>query len=185
MKETKSGLSTHKEKLAQAYDFALEKVGMDLHSFSIWNDYVQFLRGVEATGSFAENQKITAVRRIYQKAALTPIIGNDILWKEYLQFEQNINPIIAEKMGLERSREYTNAKTVAIKLDFVTKGLNRNLPAIPPTLTKEEMRQVYQTHIDRNEIIFEKKKQKNLIQFGDSFRLNCGKNTLQRKNRIH
>lgn len=142
MKETKSGLSTHKEKLAQAYDFALEKVGMDLHSFSIWNDYVQFLRGVEATGSFAENQKITAVRRIYQKAALTPIIGNDILWKEYLQFEQNINPIIAEKMGLERSREYTNAKTVAIKLDFVTKGLNRNLPAIPPTLTKEEMRQV-------------------------------------------
>lgn len=29
---------------------------MDLHSFSIWNDYVQFLRGVEAAGSFAENQ---------------------------------------------------------------------------------------------------------------------------------
>lgn len=131
-----------REKLAQAYDFALEKIGMDLHSFSIWNDYVQFLRGVEAAGSFAENQKITAVRRVYQKAVLTPIIGIEILWKEYIQFEQNINPIISEKMSLERSRDYMNARRVAKELEYVTKGLNRNLPAIPPTLTKEEMKQV-------------------------------------------
>lgn len=115
---------------------------MDLHSFSIWSDYVQFLRGVEAAGSFAENQKITAVRRVYQKAVLTPIIGIEILWKEYIQFEQNINPIISEKMSLERSRDYMNARRVAKELEFVTKGLNRNLPAIPPTLTKEEVRQV-------------------------------------------
>lgn len=165
VKETKSGLSTHKwvdnkllrqrkgdsfticllkrrEKLAQAYDFALEKIGMDLHAFSIWNDYVQFLRGVEATGSFAENQKITAVRKVYQKAVVTPIIGIEILWKEYIQFEQNINPIISEKMSLERSRDYMNARRVAKELEFVTKGLNRNLPAIPPTLTKEETKQV-------------------------------------------
>lgn len=128
--------------MAQAYDFALEKIGMDLHSFSIWSDYVQFLRGVEAAGSFAENQKITAVRRVYQKAVLTPIIGIEILWKEYIQFEQNINPIISEKMSLERSRDYMNARRVAKELEFVTKGLNRNLPAIPPTLTKEEVRQV-------------------------------------------
>lgn len=115
---------------------------MDLHSFSIWSDYVQFLRGVEAAGSFAENQKITAVRRVYQKAVLTPIIGIEVLWKEYIQFEQNINPIISEKMSLERSRDYMNARRVAKELEFVTKGLNRNLPAIPPTLTKEEVRQV-------------------------------------------
>lgn len=137
-----SFFSIRREKLAQAYDFALEKIGMDLHSFSIWSDYVQFLRGVEAAGSFAENQKITAVRRVYQKAVLTPIIGIEILWKEYIQFEQNINPIISEKMSLERSRDYMNARRVAKELEAVTKGLNRNLPAIPPTLTKEEIRQV-------------------------------------------
>lgn len=131
-----------REKLAQAYDFALDKIGMDLHSFSIWNDYVQFLRGVEASGSFAENQKITAVRRVYQKAVLTPIIGIEILWKEYIQFENSINPIISEKMSLERSRDYMNARRVAKELEYTTKGLNRNLPAIPPTLTKEESKQV-------------------------------------------
>lgn len=93
-----------REKLAQAYDFALEKIGMDLHSFSIWQDYISFLRSVEAVGSYAENQKITAVRRVYQKAVITPIVGIEQLWKDYIQFEHGINPIISEKMSLERSK---------------------------------------------------------------------------------
>ncbi|XP_019553197.1 protein suppressor of forked [Aedes albopictus] len=142
VKETKAGLSTHKEKLAQAYDFALEKIGMDLHSYSIWQDYISFLKSVEAIGSYAENQKITAVRKVYQKAVITPIIGIEHLWKEYIAFEQNINPIISEKMSLERSRDYMNARRVAKELEIVTKGLNRNLPAVPPTGTKEELKQV-------------------------------------------
>lgn len=79
---------------------------------------------------------------MYQKAVVTPIIGIEVLWKEYILFEQNINPIISEKMSLERSRDYMNARRVAKELEIVTKGLNRNLPAIPPTLTKEEMKQV-------------------------------------------
>lgn len=53
--------------MAQAYDFALDKIGMDIHSYPIWNDYVNFLKGVEAIGSYAENQKISAVRKVYQK----------------------------------------------------------------------------------------------------------------------
>lgn len=58
------GFVNFREKMAQAYDFALEKIGMDLQSYSIWNDYVTFLKGVEAIGSYAENQKISAVRKV-------------------------------------------------------------------------------------------------------------------------
>lgn len=35
-----------------------------------------------------------------------------------------------------------NARRVAKELEYHTKGLNRNLPAVPPTLTKEEVKQV-------------------------------------------
>lgn len=56
--------SLFREKMAQAYDFALDKIGMDIHSYSIWNDYVMFLKSVEAVGSYAENQKISAVRKV-------------------------------------------------------------------------------------------------------------------------
>ena len=35
-----------REKMAQAYDFALEKIGMDAYSYTIWNDYITFLKSV-------------------------------------------------------------------------------------------------------------------------------------------
>lgn len=113
-----------------------------MHSYSIWLDYILFLKSVDAIGSYAENQKITAVRKVYQRAVVTPIIGIELLWKEYITFEQTINPIISEKMSLERSRDYMNARRVAKEMEIITKGLNRNLPAVPPTLTKEEAKQV-------------------------------------------
>lgn len=61
--------------MAQAYDFALEKIGMDLHAFSIWNDYITFLKSVDATGSYAENQKITAVRKVTKLNFIHPTNG--------------------------------------------------------------------------------------------------------------
>lgn len=60
--------------MAQAYDFALDKIGMDIHSYSIWNDYVTFLKSVEAVGSYAENQKISAVRKVTNYAFLLDYI---------------------------------------------------------------------------------------------------------------
>lgn len=32
--------------MAQAYDFALEKIGMDVYSYGVWNDYITFLKSV-------------------------------------------------------------------------------------------------------------------------------------------
>jgi len=73
--------------MAQAYDFALDKMGMDISSFSLWNDYVKFLKGVEAVGSYAENQKITAIRKIYQRGVVNPMMNIEQLW--YVQLREN------------------------------------------------------------------------------------------------
>ena len=32
--------------MTQAYEFALEKIGMDIMSYQIWSDYVAFLKSV-------------------------------------------------------------------------------------------------------------------------------------------
>lgn len=70
------------------------------------------------------------------------MINMEQLWKDYMTFEQNINPIIAEKMAIERSRDYMNARRVAKELEAVTRGLNRNAPSVPPTGHPEEIKQV-------------------------------------------
>ena len=66
--------------MAQAYDFALEKMGMDFASYTIWNDYILFLKGVDAVGSYAENQKISAIRKIYHRGVKIPMLNVEILW---------------------------------------------------------------------------------------------------------
>lgn len=131
-----------REKMAQAYDFALDKIGMDIHSYSIWNDYVNFLKSVEAVGSYAENQKISAVRKVYQRGVINPMTGMETFWKDYIAFEQAINPIIAEKMSIERSRDYMNARRVAKELEVQIRGINRNAPSVPPNGSAEEQKQV-------------------------------------------
>lgn len=71
------------------------------------------------------------------------MINMEQLWKDYMAFEQNINPIIAEKMAIERSRDYMNARRVAKELEAVTRGLNRSAPSVPPTGHPEEVKQVH------------------------------------------
>jgi cleavage stimulation factor subunit 3 len=55
---------------------------------------------------------------------------------------QAINPIIAEKMSIERSRDYMNARRVAKELEVQIRGINRNAPSVPPNGSPEERKQV-------------------------------------------
>lgn len=128
--------------MGQAFDFALEKMGIDINSYSIYNDYVQFLKGVDAQGSYAENQKISAVRRVYQRGIVIPMLNIETFWKEYLAYEQSINSMFVDKAIADRSKDYMNARRVAKEFEAITRGLNRNAPAVPPQSTPEENRQV-------------------------------------------
>jgi len=133
VKETKQTLSSFREKMVQAYEFALEKIGHDYSSYPIWCEYINFLKAGEAAGAYAENQKISQIRKVYSRAVLTPIYNIELLWKEYQQFETSINKMLAEKLIHEKTREYQIARKATKDCETATNGLNRSLPATPPT----------------------------------------------------
>jgi cleavage stimulation factor subunit 3 len=135
-------MQSGKEKVNKAFEYAIDKIGVDNLSYPIWSDYVHYLRSVEVVGSYAENQKITTTRKVYQKGIATPFAGIENFWKEYVDFEKSINVHIAEKMTNERGKEYMNARRVAKEYESVTRGLNRNLPAVPPSASGEESKQL-------------------------------------------
>uniref|UniRef100_A0A915J6H3 Cleavage stimulation factor subunit 3 n=1 Tax=Romanomermis culicivorax TaxID=13658 RepID=A0A915J6H3_ROMCU len=117
VRDTKSHLPQFREKMAQAYDFALDKVGLDMLSYGVFNDYVQFLKAVPAVGTFAENQKISAIRKVYLKGIATPLLNIEILWGEYCVFERSVNPTLAEKLIAEKSKDYQNARRVSKSME--------------------------------------------------------------------
>lgn len=55
----------------------------------------------EAVGSYAENQRITAVRRVYQRGCVNPMINIEQLWRDYSKYEEASDPL--QTSGLHRS----------------------------------------------------------------------------------
>lgn len=80
----------------QAYDLALQHVGLDKDSGKLWQDYVQFIKSGPGTiggGNWQDQQKMDTLRKIYQRAICVPTQSTHILWKEYDTFEMGLNKI--------------------------------------------------------------------------------------------
>ncbi|VBB26497.1 unnamed protein product [Acanthocheilonema viteae] len=130
------------EKMAQAYEFALDKIGLDMHSYSIYSDYLSFLKSAPTVGQYAENQRISAVRKVYQRGVVTPMVNIEQLWAEYCAYEKSVNATLAEKLIAERNKEYQVAKRISKSLEQITRGLNRQAVSVPPRGTAAEMKQL-------------------------------------------
>lgn len=142
VRETKEKQQNYREKMDKAYEFALDNIGLDLQSYQIWNDYITFMRNFEVQGSFAENQRITKVRKIYQRGVITPMSNIESLWKDYNTYEQNINALVAKKMIDDRNKEYINARRATKELESFQRVLLKNSPAIPPVGSADERKQL-------------------------------------------
>lgn len=141
-RETKSNQPNFREKMAQAYNFALDKIGLDINSNTIWLEYINFLRSVETAGSYAESQRIVGVRRMFQKAVVSPVNNLDSLWKDYCQFESSINQALAKKMQEDKQKDYQNARRVAKEYELISKGINKNALAVRPRNSGDDNRQL-------------------------------------------
>uniref|UniRef100_A0A8R1DTG2 Suf domain-containing protein n=1 Tax=Caenorhabditis japonica TaxID=281687 RepID=A0A8R1DTG2_CAEJA len=95
-----------------------------------------------AHGQYAENQRISAVRKIYARALANPMHNLDSIWNDYCAYEKAINMTLAEKLIAERGKEYQNARRVEKELQNRTRGLNRQAVSVPPKGTATEMKQV-------------------------------------------
>ena len=85
-----------RQTITQAYELALNQVGLDKDSGHLWQDYIQFLKsrpGNIGGTTWQEQQKMDALRKAYHRAIKVPTQATTLLWKEYDQFEMNINKL--------------------------------------------------------------------------------------------
>ncbi|KAB8228546.1 mRNA 3'-end-processing protein rna14 [Aspergillus alliaceus] len=124
--------------ISSAYDLALQYVGVDKDSGSIWTDYVQFIRsgpGNVGGSGWQDQQKMDLLRKAYQKAICVPTQAVNNLWKEYDQFEMGLNKLTGRKFLQEQSPAYMTARSSYTELQNITRDLNRTtLPRLPPVL---------------------------------------------------
>ncbi|KAI9481634.1 MAG: hypothetical protein EXX96DRAFT_219923 [Benjaminiella poitrasii] len=83
-----------------------------------------------------------SMRRAYQKAVTIPLNNVEHLWKEYDQWENNLNRLTAKKFLSEKSSAYMTARTALREMRLYTDSINTNTVALPPQWTSDEMTQL-------------------------------------------
>eukprot|EP00051_Salpingoeca_urceolata_P020530 m.309155 g.309155 ORF g.309155 m.309155 type:complete len:820 (+) comp19636_c0_seq5:265-2724(+) len=121
-----------RQQLREAYEFALDRMGLDPNCTAIWQEYIQFLKSEPVDGEYHRGQRLMAVRRAYKRSVEHPKLRIEQLWRDYTEYEQSVNKVIAKKILDETSRKYMSVRRVSREMASVTKGLNRQLLPSPP-----------------------------------------------------
>lgn len=115
----------------QAYEVAINKVGFDPESGSLWDDYFSFIEDWKPVSTWDGQQKMDMKRKLFKKALNIPLNNLENLWGIYTSFETELSPNTARKFIGELSGQYMNSRSWFKEWSNLTKGLIRSDDFIP------------------------------------------------------
>ncbi|XP_045789669.1 cleavage stimulation factor subunit 77 isoform X1 [Trifolium pratense] len=128
------------EETRKAFDFMLNYVGTDIASGPVWMEYISFLKSLPAGHAQEESHRMTVVRKVYQRAIITPTHHIEQLWKDYENFENSVSRQLAKGLISEYQPQYNSARAVYRERKKYFDEIDWNMLAVPPTGSqKEEM----------------------------------------------
>lgn len=135
----KKGLEGQEE-TRKAFDFMLSYVGSDIASGPVWTEYINFLKSLPAQNPQEESQRMIAVRKVYQKAIVTPTHHVEQHWRDYENFENSVSRALAKGLVSEYQPKYNSARAVYRERKKYVDEIDWNLVAVPPSGSlKEEL----------------------------------------------
>ncbi|XP_058079906.1 cleavage stimulation factor subunit 77 [Magnolia sinica] len=129
------------EETRKAFDFMLNYVGTDIASGPVWMEYITFLKSLPATTAQEESQRMTSMRKAYQKAIVTPTHHVEQLWKDYENFENSVSRALAKGLLSEYQPKYNSARAVYRERKKYVDEIDWNMLAVPPTGSCKEEQQ--------------------------------------------
>ncbi|CAH9057643.1 unnamed protein product [Cuscuta europaea] len=133
----KRGTEGHEE-TRKAFEFTLDYVGTDIASGPVWMDYIAFLKSLPAHSVQEESQRMTAVRKAYQRAIVTPTHHVEQLWRDYENFENSISRSLAKGLLSEYQPKYNSARAVYREMKKYVDEIDWNMLAVPPCGSPKE-----------------------------------------------
>ncbi|KAF9685648.1 hypothetical protein SADUNF_Sadunf03G0076300 [Salix dunnii] len=121
------------DEIRKAFDFMLGYVGADMASGPVWMEYITFLKSLPAQTAQEESIRMTAIRKAYQKAIITPTHHVEQLWREYENFENSVSRQLAKGLLSEYQPKYNSARAVYREQKKYVDEIDYNMLAVPPT----------------------------------------------------
>lgn len=118
-----------------AFDFAVNSVGIDLDSYDLWRDYIDFLKSWTPAANYELQLKNTAIRKVYRRCLVIPNTKLETLWADYRKWENETTPPnAASKLIADLSATYMEVRPWTTEWHNATEGLiRRKLASHSPT----------------------------------------------------
>lgn len=130
-----------RDETRKAFEFMLYHIGTDIASGPLWMEYISFLKSLLATTVQEESQRMTNVRKAYQKAILIPTHHIEQLWKDYENFENSVSRALAKGLVAEYQPKYISARAVYRERKKLCDEIDGNKLAVLPTGSLKEEQQ--------------------------------------------
>ncbi|CAK9440336.1 uncharacterized protein LODBEIA_P44360 [Lodderomyces beijingensis] len=126
--------------VVSAFEYAIGRVGIDINSDELWQDYIAFLRSWNPTANWEQIQKTDMIRKVFRKYLVIPTESIETNWTQYTKWENEISPATAQKFVSERSAEFMLARSWNTEWQRITnKKLKRSIS--PYTMNDENVEQ--------------------------------------------
>ncbi|CAM6045157.1 unnamed protein product [Sphagnum compactum] len=122
-----------RDEMRKAFEFMLSHIGFDITAGPVWLEYISFLKAAPALTPQEESQRMTAVRKAYQKAVLAPVHLVEQIWKEYENFENSVSRALAKGLLAEYQPKHFSARAVYRERKKYCEHIDANMLAVPPT----------------------------------------------------
>ncbi|KAL2335157.1 hypothetical protein Fmac_016370 [Flemingia macrophylla] len=122
------------EETRKAFDFMLNYVGADIASGPVWVEYIAFLKSLPTANAQEESHRMTTVRKVYQKAIVTPTHHIEQLWKDYENFENSVSRQLAKGLISEYQPKYASARAVYREKKKYVEEIDWNMLAVDFTI---------------------------------------------------
>ncbi|ODV62288.1 cleavage polyadenylation factor subunit RNA14 ASCRUDRAFT_43913 [Ascoidea rubescens DSM 1968] len=107
----------------QAFDFALDNIGIDINSTPLWESYLDYINNWKTTTNWENQQKMDIKRRIFNKCCKIPLNNLSRLWNLYTSFENDLNPQTARNFIDHVNASYMSAKSWLLEFNNFSNGL--------------------------------------------------------------
>ena len=114
------------EGVIEAYELAVNQVGLDYEAGCIWNEYIHLLKSRTGSGLLEQQQLMEAVRKAYHRTLQIPVQGLEALWNDYEAWEMQLNKLTAKKFMSDKSPQYVQARTCSKELADMISNLDRH-----------------------------------------------------------
>ncbi|KAI3965715.1 hypothetical protein MKX01_010672 [Papaver californicum] len=93
------------EETKNAFEFMLNYLGSDIASGPVLMEYITFLKSLPAANPQEESHRMTSIRKVYQKAIVTPTHHVEQLWKDYENFENSVSRALNSAKAVYKERK--------------------------------------------------------------------------------